>query len=222
MGVRRRIGLILIAIGLGLIGWIIWQFWGTNWQSERIQHQVVGETEQAWARGEDPKVKWGDVEGIVRIPAFGKDYAMPLLEFTGYDVLHAGFGHMPESAPIGDVGNAVIIAHRTTRNEPLRHMPDLNVGDQVIIETRTKFFTYRLITAGDALRVRFTAGWVMDRIPHNPTPGGVQPPQREGQRLLTMITCAELFHSDWRLAEFGELVSVKQKPVPITPSLPLR
>jgi sortase A len=60
--------------------------------------------------------------------------------------------------------------------------------------------------------VSFTAGWVLDRIPHNPEPGGVQPPQDEGQRLLTMITCAELFHSDWRLAAFGELLSVKQKP----------
>jgi sortase A len=210
--IRRWIGVLLIVGGLSAFGWIGWQFWGTNWQSARIQREVLGETEQAWERGENPKVKWGEVEGVVRIPAFGKDYAIPLLEFTGYDALHAGFGHMPKSAPIGGVGNSAIIAHRTTRNEPLRHMPDLDVGDKVIIETRTQVFTYRLITAGDALRVSFTAGWVLDRIPHNPEPGGVQPPQEEGQRLLTMVTCAELFHSDWRLAAFGELLSVKQKP----------
>jgi len=212
--VRRWIGVVLIAAGLSAFGWIGWQFWGTNWQSARIQEQVLGETEQAWSHGKNPHVKWGDVEGIVRIPAFGKHYAIPLLEFTGYDALHAGFGHMPKSADLGAVGNSVIIAHRTTRNEPLRHMPDLNVGDKVIIETRTRIYTYRLVTAGDALRVRFTAGWVMDTIPHNPVEGGVEPPQKKGQRLLTMITCAELFHSDWRLAAFGELESVKPKPAP--------
>jgi sortase A len=214
MNVRRWIGVLLILCGLSSLGYIGWQFWGTDWQSARIQKHVLSDTEQAWSHGTDPKVKWGNVEGIVRIPAFGKHYAIPLLEFTGYDALHAGFGHMPKSAKLGAVGNSVIIAHRTTRNEPLRHMPDLEVGDKVVIETRTQVFTYRLVTAGDALRVRFTAGWVMDKIPHNPVAGGVEPPQKDGQRLLTMITCAELFHSDDRLAAFGELDSVKQKPAP--------
>lgn len=212
---RRLIGVVLILAGLSGLGYIGWQFWGTDWQSARIQSTVRAETEQAWSHGKEPHVKWGTVEGIVRIPRFGDDYAIPLMEFTGYDALHAGFGHMPKSADVGEKGNFVIIAHRTTRNEPLRHMPDLRVGDDVIIETRTRVYTYRLTTRGDALRVRFdTGGWVLDALPHNPKPGGVEPPQVPGQRLITLLTCAELFHSDDRLAAFGELQRVDQKSPP--------
>lgn len=209
---RRLIGVVLILAGLSGLGYIGWQFWGTDWQSARIQEKVRTETEQAWSHGKEPRVKWGNVEGIVRVPRFGDDYAIPLLEFTGYDALHAGFGHMQESAEVGQKGNFVIVAHRTTRNEPLRHMPDLRVGDEVVIETRTHVYTYRLITRGDALRVRFdSGGWVLEELPDNPKAGGVEPPQVPGQRLITLVTCAELFHSDDRLAVFGELQRVDQK-----------
>lgn len=210
---RRLIGVLLILAGLSGLGYVGWQLWGTDWQSAKIQAEVREETEQAWSRGKEPApVKWGTVEGIVRVPRFGDDYAIPLLEFTGYRALHAGFGHMPESAEVGQKGNFVIVAHRTTRNEPLRHMPDLRVGDEVVIETRSHTYTYRLITRGDALRVRFDdGGWVLEELPDNPKPGGVEPPQVPGQRLITLVTCAELFHSDDRLAAFGELQRVDQK-----------
>jgi sortase A len=213
---RRLIGVLLILAGLSGLGYIGWQFWGTDWQSARIQRGVLEETEQAWVRGKDPaKVEWGTIEGIVRIPSFGKDYAIPLMEFAGpdpYDALHAGFGHMPDSAKVGRVGNFQIIAHRTTRNEPLRHMPDLEPGDKVIIETRQRIYTYRLTSGGDDLRLPFTAGWPLDpELPDNPVPGGVEPKQKPGQRLLTMVTCAELFHSDDRLVAFGELLRIEQK-----------
>jgi sortase A len=210
--VRRWIGLLLIVSGISVLGWIAWQFWGTNWQSARIQRDVLTETERAWEAGKPaPKVEWGNVEGIVRIPEFGEDYAIPLMEFTGYKALHAGFGHMPDSADVGKPGNYAIIAHRTTRNEPLRRMPELEPGDEVIIETRERIYTYRLVTGGDDLRIPFTSTWVFDPLPTNPDAGGVQPPQVEGQRLLTLLTCAELFHTDDRLAAFGVLEDVEAK-----------
>lgn len=215
---RRLIGVVLILAGLSGGGWVAWQLWGTDWQSERIQREVLAETREAWERGQEPKkVEWGEVDGVVRIPAFGDDYAIPLLEFAGpdpYDALHAGFGHMPDSADVGQPGNFQIIAHRTTRNEPLRHMPELDPGDEVIIETRTSTYTYRLTTGGDDLRVPFSAGWVLDDLPDNPEPGGPEPRQQPGQRLLTMVTCAELFHSDDRLVAFGVLQRVDQKTGP--------
>lgn len=212
---RRLIGVLLVLAGLSGLGYVGWQFWGTDWQSARIQATVLDQTTLAWEKGEEPRVEWGTVDGIVRIPSFGDDYAIPLLEFAGadpYDALHAGFGHMPESADVGAEGNFTIIAHRTTRNEPLRHMPELDPGDEIIIETRTRIYTYRLTTGGDDLRLPFTAGWVLDELPDNPKAGGPEPLQKPGQHLLTMVTCAELFHSDDRLVAFGELLRVDQKP----------
>ncbi len=209
---RRLIGAVLVLAGLCGLGYIAWEFWGTDWQSERIQQQVVQDTRIAWERGEESKVDWGQVDGIVHIPRFGDDYAIPLLEFTGYKALHAGFGRMLDSAHVGEPGNFAIVAHRTTRNEPLRRMPELRVGDIVTIETRDRYYDYRLTSDGDALKVRFDdGGWVLDELPHNPKPGGVEPAQVRGQRLLTMVTCAELFHSDYRLAVFGILDTVEEK-----------
>jgi sortase A len=34
----------------------------------------------------------------------------------------------------------------------------------------------------------------------------VQPAQRPGQRLITLTTCSELFHTDNRMIAFGHLV----------------
>jgi sortase A len=47
---------------------------------------------------------------------------------------------------------------------------------------------------------------VVDRLPTNPD-GGVEPAQRPGQRLITLTTCSELFHTDNRMIAFGHLVS---------------
>ena len=86
-------------------------------------------------------------------------------------------------------------------------MPSLEVGDLVIIDTATRTFTYALDTGGDDLTVNFDETWVLDPLPKNPDAGGAQPEQRAGQRLLTLTTCAELFHTDERLVAFGHLIS---------------
>jgi sortase A len=39
----------------------------------------------------------------------------------------------------------------------------------------------------------------------------VQPAQRPGQRLITLTTCSELFHTDNRMIAFGHLVDTEEK-----------
>ena len=39
----------------------------------------------------------------------------------------------------------------------------------------------------------------------------MQPAQRPGQRLITLTTCSELFHTDDRMIAFGHLVSTVRK-----------
>ena len=56
----------------------------------------------------------------------------------------------------------------------------------------------------------FTAGWVLAPVPANPD-GGVQPPQEPGQRLITLTTCSELFHTDDRMVAFGVLVGTSPR-----------
>lgn len=180
-------------------------------QSERHHETLVEDAQEQWT--EEPggpqvlQSEYGDVSAIIRVPAFGEDYAVPMLEGVGDEALAAGFGHFEESVPAGSRGNFTLAGHRITHGEPLRDMPGLEAGDEIVVETARMTFTYVLDSAGDALEVPHTAGWVLEDVPKNPEKGGVQPPSQEaGQRLITLTTCSELFHTDDRLIAFGHLV----------------
>lgn len=197
----------LLVGGLAVLGWVAWQFWGTNWVSHRAQDRIVKQVEKKWEADsvDVVEVPEGNVSALIRIPEFGDDYVIPVLEGTSDDVLSSGFGHFDDTAGPGEAGNFALAAHRITHGEPLRDMPNLEAGDEVVVETRDATYTYVLTTGGDDLTVSFEDGWVLDALPKNPEKGGVQPDQRQGQKLITLTTCAELFHTDERLVAFGVL-----------------
>jgi len=225
VGERRRrgagfwVGIGLVLAGLAVLGYVGWQLWGTNWVSQRKHEQTVGDLQRLFERDEQPgaqtaqtvRTEHGTASAIVRIPEFGDDYAVPLLEGIGDPVLAEGFGHFPDSAAPGETGNFALAGHRVTHGEPLRRMPELEPGDEVVVETAEATYTYVLTSGGDDLRVTFRDGWVVEPLPRNPQQGGVQPKQEKGQRLLTLTTCAELFHTDDRLVAFGVLESVSRR-----------
>jgi sortase A len=203
---RFRIGLTLLVGGFSLLAYVAWQLYGTNYVSQQRHDDTVEALREEWARpGGTASVRTADslAGAIVRVPAFGDDYAVPLVEGISDEALSSGFGLFPQSAAPGAVGNVAIAGHRITHGEPLRAMPELQPGDEIVIETRERIHTYVLDTGGDDLRVPFTAGWVVATEPVNPD-GGVGP--ADEPRLITVTTCAELFHTDDRLVAFGHLV----------------
>lgn len=202
------LGSTVVCLGLAILAYLAWQFAGTDYLSHRHQRQVLAQLQNGWTHRHDTvPTRWGVAEAIVEIPRFGPDYRVPLLEGTGPQVLAAGYGHITGTAGPGQQGNFAIAAHRVTHGEPLRNMPDLQINDQVRIVTRTTTYIYRLTSGGDDLIVPFTATWVTAPLPHNPH-GGVEPRQIPAQRLLTLTTCAELFHTDNRMVAFGVLARV--------------
>ena len=210
---RRRLGfwfgLGLVLAGLGLLGYVGWQFFGTNWTSSRKQQQAVQALRQNWQQGKliaPREVPSGQASALIRIPKFGKKYVVPVFEGTSTDILAKGYGHFPRTSDPGQVGNYALAAHRVTHGEPLRRMPELRPGDTVIVETARATYTYVLDTDPNKLVVPFTGVWVLDRHPHNPDPNGVEPPAGTGQRLITLTTCSELFHTDNRMIAFGHLL----------------
>jgi sortase A len=122
-GARRRRALLfagcsLIVAGAIVIGWLAWQFWGTNWVSERHQGEVVAEIEAGWGEGRSSAdTEFGRATAILHVPRFGSDYAMPVLEGSSDKVLAAGIGHMSETAGAGEEGNYVL-AYADLRTMP--------------------------------------------------------------------------------------------------------
>jgi sortase A len=214
-GASFWIGCALILAGLAVLGYVAWQFFGTNIVAKHKQQSIVSETQKAWqsqggagASGTATGVELKGAQALIRIPRFGKNYVMPVQAGVSDGVLAEGFGHFNGTAKAGAAGNYAVAAHRVTHGEPLRKMPDLRPGDKIIVETKDKTFTYRLDTDPNKLIVTFADVWVIDPLPTNPR-GGVEPAQRPGQKLLTLTTCAELFHTDNRMIAFGHLVDTQ-------------
>jgi sortase A len=217
-------GTAMVLAGVVMLGYVGWQMWGTNYVSERKQREAVTSLERTWREtpapgdsaengggrdGAEPAaVPLGAASALVRIPRFGDDYVMPVFEGVADEVLAQGFGHFDGSADPGERGNYALAAHRVTHGEPLRDMPLLRPGDEVLVETRDMRYTYVLDTDPNDLVVTFRDVWVVDPAPVNPT-GGVGP--ADERQLITLTTCAELFHTDERMIAFGHLVSAEEK-----------
>ncbi|QNN54199.1 class E sortase [Nocardioides mesophilus] len=227
-GVAFWVGTGLVVAGLAMLGYVGWQFFGTNIVSERRQRDAVERLQRDWREptvgqavdagngsrdgtsgGTAEPVRLGDALALIRIPRFGDGYVMPVFQGVEDDVLARGFGHFEDAAGPGEKGNFALAAHRVTHGEPLRDMPSLRPGDEVLVETRDAVFTYELDTDPRDLVVAFRDTWVVDPRPQNPDPDGVRPPDQP--RLITLTTCSELFHTDNRMIAFGHLVSTRAK-----------
>ncbi len=206
-------GVLLIVVGASLLGYVGWQFWGTNWVAEREHTEVTRELRTQWEQGgaRPRQVPKGDASALVRIPRFGESYVVPVIEGVSTEDLTRGLGHFTRTADPGRVGNYALAGHRVTHGEPLRRMPELRPGDQVIVETVDAEHVYEIDTDPEDLVIPFTGTWVLDPLPKNPETGGPQPAQERGQRLITLTTCSEIFHTDDRMITFGHLVRTIEK-----------
>lgn len=210
----RWSGFVLIAAGLVVLGYVGWQLYVTSWLAQRHQSDVVAATERAWSAPSEGTISSDDTElaedvvAVVRIPAFGDDYAVPVYEGTDDETLTRGFGLFDSSPRPGEAGNLALAGHRITQGEPLRRMPELRPGDEVEIHTRDAIHTYTLDTAGDALAVGFDEDWVIQQRPVDPESGAPPAGLSPDPRLLTLVTCAEIFHTDDRLVAYGHLTDV--------------
>jgi sortase A len=206
------IGIAMLVAGLSCLGWVGYQYWGTNVVSEKTFQTERQQLRTKWANPgpsaarPDDQVKAvpGDVIGLLRIPAFGDKYEIPIINGTQLSVLSKGVGHYVKTAQPGQIGNFAIAGHRVTHGEPFARLLELNKGDKVVVETRDTIYTYVLDDSPRSLTVKDTDTWVID-----PVPG--KPDAKPSQALITLTTCQDLFHSPDRSIGFGHLESTKNK-----------
>ncbi len=207
-----RVGCALIVAGVAVLGHVGWELYGTTWLAQREQARTVEATERLWASDErrsvskEDRTLARDVIALVRIPALGEDYVVPAHRGTDDDTLERGFGIFDDSSGPGAEGNFVLGGHRITDGEPLRGMPSLEAGDEIIVETADATYRYVLDTDGDSTTVGTEETWVTEPDPVDPETRRPVSDLVGSTRLLTLVTCAEIFHTDDRLVAFGHLV----------------
>ncbi|WP_151737938.1 class D sortase ['Paenibacillus yunnanensis' Narsing Rao et al. 2020] len=129
----------------------------------------------------------GSVIGIISIETI--DVKLPILEgATKANMKHAA-AHMKETAPIGEIGNAAIAAHRSrTAGRLFNRLDEVKAGDTVSVKTAEGQFDYEVydISIVEPTDVSVLNGNDKDRI-------------------LTLITCDPLVNPTHRLIIHAKL-----------------
>lgn len=210
------LGELLITAGVVVLLYVVWQLWigdaiqgaqnnaagaelSEQWQSMPMPDPTPLEGDDPDEEAADPVIapEPGDGErfGVMHIPRFGEDYAVPMAGGVSRPVtLDAiGIGHYPDTAMPGEVGNVALAAHRTTYGAPFHRIADLRLGDAIVIETEDGWYTYRFRTLE---YVQPTAVDVLEAVPQvSPTP--------DGERYLTMTSCSPLYSLAERIVAYS-------------------
>jgi sortase A len=189
------LGELLLTAGVVVGLFVVWQLWWTNLDATATQQEVTAELAQDFGgplqptAGDstghgDPVVAhapgYGQGLGIMYIPRFGDDYARPVMEGTGTDVLDTlGLGHYQGTAMPGGIGNFAVAGHRQTHGRVLDLIHTLTPGDRIHVRTAEGYYTYAVestaVVAPTATRV----------IAPDPQDPGAAPTRR----LLTLTSC---------------------------------
>jgi sortase A len=121
--------------------------------------------------------------GRMWIPRLGLNWV--LVEGVSDAALAAGPGHYPSSAAPGQRGNFAVAGHRSAGM--WADLDRVQPGDLVIVQTRTKWFTYR-VTA-----TRVVAPTDLAEV-------AAVPPGTRAGRLLTLTTCWPKWGNSKRIA----------------------
>lgn len=153
----RRLGWTLIAIGVFLGLFVVYELFVTNLITDRYQAglredldrqftapvRAEGETDGGGDLPPLPKPVEGEAFAILRIPKIG--LTMAVVEGVGVEELKKGPGHYPGTPVPGQQGNVGIAGHRTTYGKPFWSLDRLRPGDNIFLRTRQGSFHYEVV-----------------------------------------------------------------------------
>lgn len=217
------LGELLVTLGLIVLLFVAWELWWTNLEADSTQEDLTSQTLQEFAGG-DPTASAGpshpaeaaeadherygapentrlDGEGtfgVLYVPRFGKNYARPISEGVGSDVLdHLGIGHYPETQLPGERGNFAVAAHRQTHGQVFWDIDKLVDGDYLYVQTSKGYYSYRY---RNTEIVHPSESNVLLPVPH-------EPGEQATDSLLTMTSCDPPFTTRMRIIAYAELES---------------
>ncbi len=201
----RVTGEILITLGVVVLGFLGYMYWGTALRADSAQRALTGELGRQWAAaGPGPAVLANPAElapgrpfALIRIPSFGPGWQFAVVQGTNLPQLALGPGHVPGTALPGQVGNFAVAGHRVTAGNPFWSLPSLRAGDQVFVETIAGTYEYRV--SGKPVWVSPDDSAVLAPVPSHP---GEVP----HLKMITLITCDPPWTGTSRVIVTGVLV----------------
>jgi len=112
----------------------------------------------------------------------------PVVQGDGWEQLKKGVGQRLDSAMPGEAGNVVLSAHNDIFGELFRDLDQLRPGDEVILSTPSRDFTYRV-----------TGMRIVD-------PTDVSVMEQTKRATVTLISCYPYLVDNQRIVVFAELV----------------
>lgn len=198
----RAVGEVFITFGLVVLLFAGYEVYGKQLIIGHQQDKYAQQLDKAWAappkKAEDSPPLPGEALARLYIPRFN----IKLIVVEGVspqDIMNAP-GHYPNSAMPGQIGNFSVAGHREDAIFP-RNFDKLQMGDDIIVQTRTTWFIYK---AYQQEIVKPTQVDVVNPVPDQPV--GAKPTKA----LLTLTTCNPWWDNYQRLIYHGKLV--RQQP----------
>lgn len=199
---------VLLTLGVVVLLFVLWQLWWTNLEAARVQDTALTQLTQDWQQEAAPTHPIeGEVWGVLYIPRFGADYAKPVAEGVGLEVLDSiGVGRYPDTQMPGELGNVALAGHRQTHGQVFWDMDKFIPGDKAYLQTAQGIFTY---TYRSTKIVYPSQGEVVFPVPGD---AGAEPTLK----MLTLTTCHPPFTTDMRMVVHLEQTkyTAASKPAP--------
>lgn len=214
----RFIGEAFITFGVLMLLFVVYQVWWTNLRAGQQAGGATSDLQERWdekkseQRDVDPERRAGAFESgegfaVIHIPKI--DITAPIAEGVSKSaVLDKGMvGHYGEkplktAMPWDKKGNFSLAGHRNTHGEPFRYINRLEPGDEVVVETQSKFYTYKVTRQLPSTSPSNTG--VIDPVPAE---SGFKAPGR----FVTLTTCTPEFTSKYRLIVWGKMVDERPR-----------
>jgi sortase A len=188
---RQRTSLVLLVLGAVLLAYVSWAYASMYFEQHRLakewQRQQQQRQQQPSSATAATPVSAEDDLTRLSVPKINLESVV--VEGTDNRSLRLGPGHLKDTPQPGEGGNSVISGHRDTF---FRHLNDLQMGDELLVQRGGKIFHYKV-----------TGKRVVE-----PTEIDVIAPTRDPE--MTLITCYPTYYigpAPKRLVVFSKLVN---------------
>jgi len=194
MNLRRNIPLLLVIVGAVLLAFVCWSYGSMFLAQRRLAREWQQQQAPVASEQSDSNVQQASYDdGLTKLSVPKINLESVVVEGTNHRDLLVAPGHLKDTPAPGQAGNAVISGHRDTF---FRHLNDLVMGDEVLVQRGGK--TYRYKVTGKKIV--------------QPTDLSVLAPTKDPE--LTLITCYPTYYigpAPKRLVVFSKLVDEPQQ-----------